>query len=166
MFLLSPYFYPAVLKLPIVDSVFLPWYLWFYPAGNDDGVYNCNDELLTGNTHVGWKHVIEMALFRVWTIQHLRPAAAGENFMFTQQQESCRLSPSACLLFAFALCPPSAYLLLVVFVLDIIIIQKRRKRSSSSTTEGLILSFLILSESSYKQSGIESLLGNVKFWFK
>ena len=38
MFLLSPYFYPAVLKLPIVDSVFLPWYLCFYPAGNDDGV--------------------------------------------------------------------------------------------------------------------------------
>ena len=25
--------------LPIVDSVFLPWYLCFYPAGNDDGVY-------------------------------------------------------------------------------------------------------------------------------
>ena len=31
-------------------------------------VCDCNDELLTGGIHVGWKHVIEMALFRVWTI--------------------------------------------------------------------------------------------------
>ena len=29
---------------------------------------DCNDELLTGNVHVGRKHAIEMALFRVWTI--------------------------------------------------------------------------------------------------
>ena len=74
MFLLSPYFYPAVLKLPILGSVFLPWYLCFYPAGNDDGVcYYCNDELLTGNLHVGRKHAIEMALFRVRTIQFFSP---------------------------------------------------------------------------------------------